>query len=285
MTVRRLPRTRSMLFVPAAREDFVAKASSRGADLVILDCEDATPAHLKPVARGIVRRIAPSLAAQGCSVSVRVNAIASEWGADDIAEGLCAELAAVVVPKVERVAELDDIADRLDAVGLRSLGVVVGVETALGVADARQLLAHPRVVGAYFGAEDFVTDLGGRRTTSNVEVAHARGALVIAARLAGVPIVDQVVTDFADDERFLAEASDARSMGYAGKLCIHPNQVALANAAFSPSAAEVERARRLVAAHDEGTAAGLGAIAFDGQMIDEPLAARARAVLAAADEP
>lgn len=282
--VRPLPRVRSMLFIPAAREDFVAKAPGRGADAVILDCEDATPAHLKSDARDLARRLAPTLVAQGCEVAVRVNALASEWGPGDLDGALCPELCAVVVPKVERVEELDTIAERLDAAGLASLGVLAGIETVLGVADARPLLAHRRVVGAYFGAEDFVTDLGGRRTASNVEVAHARGALVLAARLAGVPLLDQVVTDFADDVRFTAEADEARSMGYAGKLCIHPKQVALANAAFSPSEAEIERARRLLAAYDEGTAAGLGAIVFDGQMVDEPLAARARAVLAGVED-
>jgi citrate lyase subunit beta/citryl-CoA lyase len=268
-----------MLFVPAAREEFVAKAPGRGADAVILDCEDATPAHLKPEARELARRHAPTLVAQGCAVAVRVNALASEWGSGDLEGALCSELCAVVVPKVDRVEELDTIAERLDAIGLTSLGVLAGIETVLGVADARALLAHPRVVGAYFGAEDFVTDLGGRRTASNVEVAHARGALVLAARLAGVPLLDQVVTDVADGDRFVVEADEARSMGYAGKLCIHPAQVALANAAFTPSEAELDRARRLLAAYDEGIAAGLGAISFEGQMVDEPLAARARAVV------
>lgn len=281
--IRRLPRARSLLFIPAAREDFVAKAASRGADVVILDCEDATPAQLKERARDLVRDLTPSLVEQGCAVAVRVNALASDWGLDDLDHGLCPELCAVVVPKVERVDELDAIAARLDAAGLPALGVIAGIETALGVADARALLAHPRVIGAYFGAEDFVTDLGGRRTTSNIEVVHARGAMVLAARLAGVPMLDQVVTDVRDDERFRTEASDARSMGYAGKLCIHPNQVALANDAFTPSDAELDRARRLLAAYADGTAAGLGAISFEGQMIDEPLAARARSLIARAD--
>jgi citrate lyase subunit beta/citryl-CoA lyase len=281
--IRRPSRTRSLLFIPAAREDFVAKAPSRGADVVILDCEDATAAPLKEAARTLVRELTPALVEQGCAVAVRVNALASQWGFDDLDQGLCPELSAVIVPKVERLDELDTIAARLDAAGLPALGVVAGVETALGVADARSLLAHPRVIGAYFGAEDFVTDLGGVRTTSNVEVAHARGAMVLAGRLAGVPVLDQVVTDFRDDERFRVEASEARSMGYAGKLCIHPSQVVLANEAFTPSDAELDRARRLVAAYDDGIAAGLGAISFDGQMVDEPLAARARALLAQID--
>jgi citrate lyase subunit beta/citryl-CoA lyase len=139
------------------------------------------------------------------------------------------------------------------------------------------------VTAAYFGAEDFVTDVGGVRTPGNAEVAHARAMVVLAARLAGVPSVDIVVTDFADHDRFRREAAEARALGCAGKLCIHPRQVPLAHEAFVPSAEEVERARRLLAAYEEAAARGTAAIAFEGQMVDEPLAARARAVLAAAD--
>jgi hypothetical protein len=105
-------------------------------------------------------------------------------------------------------------------------------------------------VAAYFGAEDFVVDMGGVRTASNVEVLYARSRLVLAGRLARVAVVDQVVADFRDDDRFRAEAADARAMGFAGKLCIHPAQVALANAAFSPSEADIARATAMLAAYD-----------------------------------
>ena len=153
---------------------------------------------------------------------------------------------------------------------------MAGLETALGVADARHLLDHPRVVAAYFGAEDFIADMGGRRTVGNAEVHYARSATVLAGRLAGVPMVDQVVTDFHDDHGFAAEAAAARDMGYQGKLCIHPRQVQLAHDAFTPSPDEVDRARRLVAAHDAAAAEGLAAIDFEGQMVDAPVVAQAR---------
>ena len=99
-----------------------------------------------------------------------------------------------------------------------------------------------------------------------------------------VPVLDQVVTDFRDDDRFVREAAEARALGYAGKLCIHPGQVVLANAAFVPSAAEVDRARRLLAAYEAASAAGVAAIDFEGQMVDAPLATQARRVLDLADE-
>ena len=274
-------RLRSLLFAPAVRPDFVARLSERGADAVVIDCEDATPAGAKAEGRANARALAPTLSVS-CAVMVRVNPPATEWFAADVAEGLCPELAAVIVPKVETIEGLNVVAAALAAAGLPDLGILAGIETALGVADARPLLAHPQVVAAYFGAEDFIADMGGMRTASNLEVTYARSAVAMAGRLAGVPVLDQVVIDFRDDERFVREAAEARAFGYAGKLCIHPGQVALANAAFIPSEAEVERATRLLAAYEAASSRGVAAIDFEGQMVDEPLAAQARRVLALA---
>lgn len=267
-----------MLFAPAVRPDFVARLGERGADTVVIDCEDATPPDKKADGRRTVRELAPVLAAT-CTVIARVNPPATEWFEADVSEGLCPELSAVIVPKVETLQALDEVCRALAAAGLADLGVVAGIETALGVADSRMLLSHPQVIAAYFGAEDFIADMGGVRTASNLEVIYARSAVALAGRLAGVPVLDQVVTDFRDDERFSREAAEARALGYAGKLCIHPGQVALANTAFVPSAAEVDRAKRLLAAYAAASARGVAAIDFEGQMVDEPLAAQARRVL------
>ncbi len=276
--IRRIGRMRSLLFAPAVRPDFVARLGERGADAVVIDCEDATPPDAKSSARAIARDLAPTLAGS-CQVTVRVNSPTTDWFVDDIREALCSDLAAVVVPKIESIADLERVARELASAGFADLGVVAGIETALGVADARSLLGHPQVVAAYFGAEDFVADMGGVRTATNQEVAHARAAVALAGRLAGIPVLDQVVTDFRDDERFIREASEARALGYAGKLCIHPGQVALANRSFVPNATEVDRARRLLHAYETASAAGVAAIDFEGQMVDAPLATQARRVL------
>jgi citrate lyase subunit beta/citryl-CoA lyase len=261
----------------------VERLGERGADAVVIDCEDATPANAKEEGRANAARLAPILAASGVAVTVRVNAQPTEWFADDVREGLSDSLAAVVVPKVESIAGLDAVDAVLSACGLGDLGVIAGLETALGVADSRQLLAHPRVVAGYFGAEDFIADMGGVRTASNDEVATARSMVALAGRLAGVPVLDQVVTDFRDLDRFSSECASARALGYAGKLCIHPGQVTVANEGFVPSADEVARARALLAAYEEASARGVAAIDFEGQMVDEPLAAQARRVIALAD--
>jgi citrate lyase subunit beta/citryl-CoA lyase len=284
MTVAPVGPMRSLLFVPAVRPDFIAKLPGRGADAVVIDCEDATPANAKAEARRNARELTPGLVEQGCSVVVRINAVDTEWFGDDVEQALLPSLAAVIVPKVETVEGLDRVAAALTAAGLPNLGVLAGIETALGVADARPVLSHPVVVAAYFGAEDFIADIGGVRTPGNAEVAYARSAVALAARLAKVPLLDQIVSDFRDSKRFTHEAAEARALGYSGKLCIHPNQVELANAAWTPTEAEIDRARRLVAAYEAASSRGIAAIDFEGQMVDEPLATQARRILTLAHE-
>ena len=265
-------RWRSLLFVPGNRPELAAKAPRSRPDAVVLDLEDAVPPAAKPDARGQVREAAAGLAGV-LPVCVRVNPPGTPWFADDVA-ALPAGLAAVVVPKLESAAQVADVAG---ALGHRP--VVAGLETVRGVADAREVLRSP-VVACYFGAEDYIADLGGVRTSGNAEVAWARAYVAVAARLAAVPALDMVTIDFGDADRFGAEAREARTLGYAGKLCIHPAQVPLAADAFRPSEDEVDAARRLLAAFE---AAGGDTIAFEGQMVDEVVAARARAVLASLD--
>jgi citrate lyase subunit beta/citryl-CoA lyase len=188
-----------------------------------------------------------------------------------------------VVPKLESPDEVDAVAAALATAGLADLHVVAGTETALGVERAREIY-RPPVAAGYFGAEDFIADMGGVRTESSLEVLYARSRVALAARITGVFPIDQVVTAFGDDDRFLDDAAQGRALGYRGKLCIHPSQVPLANRAFSPTAEEVEHARRLLTAYDAAVARGEAAIAFEGQMVDEPLARHARAVVQAADD-
>lgn len=279
--VTRFQRIRSLLFAPAVRPDFLEKLPGRDADAVVIDCEDATPANdeSKADARYQASQFGLRLANEGLQVVVRVNAVPTRWFADDIAHALVPELTAVIVPKVETVEQLHTVSDALTAHQLTHLGVMVGIETALGVADAGTLLAHPQVNSAYFGAEDFIADMGGVRTASNHEVAFARSQVALAGRVAGVPVLDQIVADFRDTDRFERECFEARAMGYAGKLCIHPAQASDANRLFLPSPEEVERAHRLLAAYDEAIASGVAAIDFEGQMVDEPLAAQARRII------
>jgi citrate lyase subunit beta/citryl-CoA lyase len=277
-----LPRLRSLLFAPAIRDDLIPKLTRSGADGVVIDCEDATPVAQKAAGRSNAVELAPTIMGQGSAVFTRVNPPGTPWFGDDISFGLHQDLDGVVVPMVETLEGLDHCAKALAIAGFGHLGIIAGLETALGVADARHLLSHGQVVGAYFGAEDYIADLGGVRTPGNIEVQFARSSVALAGRLARKPVIDQIVANFRDNDRMTRETAEARAMGFAGKLCIHPGQVELANAGFTPSEAEIERAERLLAAYDIGVASGVAAIDFEGQMVDEPLAEQARQILAAA---
>ena len=275
---------RSVLFAPGNRTDVLAKMPRSAPDVAVIDLEDAVPAASKPEARKIASQLAQQLTAEApkMQVFVRVNAAVSEFFDDDLAS-LAAGLTGVVVPKLESSAQVAVVRDAFAAHGIEA-GIFAGIETAAGVEYAVEVLAADGVIGAYFGAEDFIADMGGVRTAANTEVLYARSRVALGGRLAGVPVVDQIVADFRDEDRFVTEASEARALGYAGKLCIHPAQVALANAAFVPSAEELARAQALVAAYDEAVARGDAAIAFDGQMVDEPVARQARSLLARAED-
>lgn len=276
-------RPRTLLFAPAVRPDLVAKTPTSAPDLVAIDLEDATPVSGKRDARASLPDLVASVHGRS-PVTVRVNAADSAWFDDDVA-ALPDGLAAVIVPKIETVAGLDRIASALAAAGRPDLRIIAGIETALGVADSRDLVDHPVVAAAYFGAEDFIADMGGFRTYDNHEVAYARGLVALSARLAGIPAFDQVVADFRDHDRCHRESEEARAMGYTGKLCIHPGQVGIARNVFTPSPQEIDHATRLLAAYDEAIEAGVAAIDFEGRMVDEPVAEQARHVLALVNDP
>ncbi len=280
-------RWRSVLFAPANQPALVAKLSRSAPDVVVLDLEDAVPAPNKGEARAAAIDAIVTLGApEGAPlVAVRVNSVRTSWFDDDVSAVVAAGVGAIVVPKLESIDDVRRLHAAVTAAGAtttRAPGatplLVAGIETARGVADARTYLADG-FAACYFGAEDYVADMGGERTSSNDEVRFARGYVALAARVCGVAALDIVTADIADAERFAREATEARALGYAGKLCIHPRQVALARDAFTPTEQQVDRARRVLAAWAEANERGVGAIAFEGQLIDEPMATRARAVL------
>lgn len=281
-----LPRPRSVLFAPGNRADLIAKLPRSAPDAVVIDLEDAVPgtpeakASARPIARDATRDLIA--AAPHLSVFVRVNGVHSPFFADDLAV-LTPELAGVVVPKLESAADVRAVVDALKSSGL-DLPILAGLETGAGVWNAREILGEQAVPWAYFGAEDYTTDLGGGRTPGNLEVLYARSHVALAARLTGVHALDIVVTRLNDETAFREDAAQGRALGYGGKLCIHPAQVALSHEYFGPTDAEAGRARRLLSAAHEAAREGRGAFAFEGQMVDEPMLAKARAILHARGE-
>jgi citrate lyase subunit beta/citryl-CoA lyase len=280
---------RSLLFAPGNRPDLIAKLARPGADAVVLDLEDGTPPAEKEAARGTVAEGVAAVAEADAPprIFVRTNAPESPYFEDDLSAAAAAGVPAlegVVVPKLESPAQVISLERRLTRLerraGIAPRTLVLGIETAAGVERAASIVAaSTRACAVYFGAEDFATDMGGRRTPAGAEVAFARARVAIAARVGGVAAVDQAVLEVRDGDRFRSDAEQGRDLGYEGKLCVHPSQVELAHRVFSPSDEEVERSQRLLAAYDRSLEEGRATVEFEGQMVDTPLVQRARRLL------
>ena len=275
-----LTRVRSLMFMPAGRADMIAKIPRFAPDVAVADLEDAVAADGKEQARqtaaAAIDALGPDLEAS--TVLIRVNPVGTPWFGADVAAAAGCAAAGIVVPKLATPQELAQVRQVLAEHSWSGALLIAGLETALGVADARVLLANG-VNAVYFGAEDYIADVGGRRTRTSAEVLYARSHVVLAAHLAGLPAIDQAVMDLADEAHFLADAEAGRDLGYQGKICIHPRQVTLAHQVFTPTAAELAHAREIIAAGQAGVAV------VDGEMVDEVHVRMARTVLARGDEP
>jgi citrate lyase subunit beta/citryl-CoA lyase len=264
-----------VLFVPGGRTELLGKVARCAPDAVIVDLEDAVAPSDKDAARGQVTDAITAGRPDVPVVLVRVNPVGSRWHEADLAAAArlieAGNLDGVVLPRYEQVAELAGLRGQLPGGAL----VVVGLETALGVADARPLLAAGPDA-AYFGAEDFASDVGGRRTAAGLEVLFARSQVLLAAVLAEVPALDQAVVAVHDAAAFRADALAGREIGYVGKICLHPDQVVVSREVFTPSPAEVEHARAVLAAGAAGVAV------VDGAMVDGVHVRMAQRVLARA---
>jgi citrate lyase subunit beta / citryl-CoA lyase len=271
---------RSLLFAGATRPDLVEKFPRSGPDAGVIDLEDAVPAEHKAQARGAARQLADRLRAAepDLELYVRVNGVATSWFRDDLMHALSPSIDGVVVPKIEEPAQVEIVREALAQAELAELRLVAGIESARGVAHVERLLG-PHVHAAYFGAEDFIADMGGHRTSAATEVLYARSRVVLAARVAGVLPIDQAVVAVRDDDAFRRDALAGRALGYRGKICIHPAQVELANEIFGASVDESDRARRLLSAWEGAAREGIGAVEFEGSMIDEPALRMARETL------
>ncbi len=282
---------RSLMFVPGAKARLLEKARTAAADAVILDLEDGVAPEAKAEARGLIRQ-ALDAGPFGPQVVVRINGWTGGLAQDDLAATLPGGgVDAVCLPKAENPDEVQALARWLDGweaqqgLAAGSLGVLLMIETALGVLRALELArSSPRVQALCLGGEDLSRDLGAVRTREGQELAYARAHVVVAARAAGVWAIDTVYTDLQDEDGLRAEASQARRLGYSGQLLIHPNQIEPVHQAWAPSAAEIEWARRVLASFDEATARGDGVVALDGKMIDAPVVARARELIAAIED-
>jgi citrate lyase subunit beta/citryl-CoA lyase len=276
---------RSMLFMPGSNPRALEKARSLPCDGLIFDLEDAVAPEAKETARTAV---AAALAAGGYApreLVLRVNPLDTVWGHADLAIAATLPLDAVLLPKVENAERVRLTLGLLDA--LRAppqLSVWCMIETPLGVLAAAEIAgASPRVGALVLGTSDLTADLHARPTRDRLPLMTGLGLVLLAGRAHDRAILDGVHLDLADAEGFAAACRQGRDLGFDGKTLIHPDQIGPANEAFAPSAEEVARARRLIAAYAEANAAGKGAVRFEGSLVEALHIAEARRLIALAD--
>jgi citrate lyase subunit beta/citryl-CoA lyase len=262
---------RSLLFAPGSDERKLSKALESDADGVIADLEDAVAPKAKASARGTLRRSFSVEDARPCRL-VRVNAADTpDFEADlDLVREL--NLTAVVVPKASRFAVAQAAKSGVPIIAL--------IETATGLQDSAAIAGSPGVIALALGGIDLGASLNTSPRADGLELLFARSKLVMDSAAAGLrPPFDSVQTDLLDMEALEASSRRARSLGMGGRLCIHPNQIASVNRAFSPEPQELDEARRLVAAYEAAIRSGEGALNFEGRMVDKAVVDRARRML------
>jgi citrate lyase subunit beta / citryl-CoA lyase len=300
---------RSKLFVPASRPELFDKALAGAADAISFDLEDAVDEARKAEARELLaQHLTHRVNHHGKLTILRVNAMGTPHFEADLRTAVQAGLHVVNLPKVESAAEVREAAAQLEALERewqaarpshashpspspssspspsprRPIGLLINIETPRGLRLAAELAcAHGRVVGLQIGFGDLFSPLGVSQDEL-IAKQQVRWAVRLAAAEAGVPAYDGAYVHIDNPEGYRAEAQAAQRLGFAGKSCIHPSQIALANAAFRPSAEEIAHAGRVVQAAAEAATRGVGAFVVDGRLVDGPFITRAEHLLAVA---
>lgn len=253
---------RSVLYIPAANARAMDKARGLPADAIIFDLEDAVAPDAKAAARDALAQALTQDYGPRARI-VRINALSTEWGADDARA--CAGLAidAVLIPKVDGPGDLDRVAALIPDTPLWAM-----METPLGMLNAAAIAAHPRLAGMVMGTNDLAKDLGSRFRADRLPMMAGLGLCLLAAKAHGVVIVDGVFNAFKDDDGLRAECEQGRDMGFDGKTLIHPAQLDIANAAFAPTEEEIALARRQIEAFEAARAQGKGVAVVDGRIVE-----------------
>lgn len=278
---------RSALFVPASSERFLAKAKDTLADTLIFDLEDAVAPERKIAAREALRDVLQDTGFEHFERTVRINGLDTAYFLDDVLAMVEAGADGLVVPKTNTAAHIrfvDQFVRLAEQRSGRTPGEVVLIplfEQPVAIGQAFAIAsATPRIAGVAFGHGDFSLSMGiAAAPSTDGIVLQARGQVVMAAKAAGVTPIDNVYLDIRDTDGLITETRQGKALGYEGKACIHPNQVAAVNSIYTPTPDEVEYARALVAAFEAAVAEGKGAVAFRGRMVDGPIADIEKVVL------
>ncbi len=266
---------RSVLYIPGSKPRALDKARGLPADAIIFDLEDAVIPDEKDAARAT---LAEALSQDGYGARmkiIRINGLDTPWGMKDAQAARDMGADAVLLPKVNSPADLDALAKYTGNLPLWAM-----METPLGMLGAAAIAAHPKLQGMVMGTNDLAKDLQTRFRADRLPLMTGLGLCVLAGKAHGVALIDGVYNAFKDDEGLRAECDQGRDMGFDGKTLIHPAQLAVANAAFSPSQEEVDLARRQIAAFEECEATGQGVAVVDGKIVENLHVATARETLA-----
>ena len=260
-------RLRSALYMPGINQKAMDKALKLDCDAVILDLEDAVDVSKKEESRQLVKRQIENNDYGSKQVVVRVNDLNTKWGESDVAAFANSRIQAILVPKVSEIGDVSRIAEVLNEHG-SELPVWIMVETPLAIININELARQPRVSALVMGTSDLVTDLGAEHMKDRHNISYALQRSVVAARAFGKLILDGVHLDFRDLDSFHDICRLGRSMGFDGKTLIHPDQIIVANQAFSPSEAELEKAKRVIDAWRTAQAQGSGVVELEGSLVE-----------------
>ncbi|HCB0255196.1 TPA: citrate (pro-3S)-lyase subunit beta [Klebsiella pneumoniae] len=291
MTPKRKNRLRrSMLFVPGANAAMLSNAFIYPADALMFDLEDAVAVREKDAARHLVYHALQHPLYRDVEAIVRVNALDSQWGIDDLEAVVRAGVDIVRLPKTDTaddvIAMEKEIARIERDCGRKpsSTGMLAAIESAKGILQAPAIaLASPRLIGIALGAEDYVRDIRTERSADGIELLFARCTILQAARAAGIQAFDTVYSDANNEEGFLREAAHIKQLGFDGKSLVNPRQITLLHNLYAPTQKDVDHAKRVVEAAEAAEQEGLGVVSLNGKMIDSPIIARAHLVLSRAE--
>lgn len=270
-----------LLFVPGNNPAMVQNAGILGADTLIFDLEDAVAQTEKDSGRQLVKHALSQLRYPGCELTVRINSLDTDYWRDDIKLLSEVNLDGLVVPKVESAEQIEEVVAYLETVCPENpLYLIPLIETAKGVEEVYEILkASRRIVGVFFGAEDYTANIGSKRTKEGNEILYARNRIVNAAAACMVEAIDTPFTDVDDFEGLSEDVQLARSLGYTGKASISPRHCQTIKEGFAPTEEEILYAKRVIETVREAEARGIGVFSLDGKMIDKPIVMRAERVL------
>ncbi len=268
---------RSVLYIPGSKERALQKAQMLPADAIIFDLEDAVAPDEKPAARALLQKTIVAGAYGDRTTLLRVNGAETPWGRDDLEAGASMSVDGILLPKVNTTDDLDAAMETAGNVRLWAM-----IETAEGVLNALSIAKHPAMDGFILGTNDLAKELGCNAGGGRYAMATALQMTLLAAKAAGIACIDGVYNAFKDVEGLAEECEQGKSFGMDGKTLIHPAQLDVANAVFSPSGDEISHAERVIAAHSDALAKGEGVAVLDGRIIENLHVVTAEATLAKA---